>query len=77
MKGRIRCIGISLLLITMVLTGCITNTETSSKQAYKTITDDLGRTVTLPEKPTRIVVLSFDNRRWCRWRNRRSINSYG
>lgn len=58
MKGLIRCIGIGLLLITMVLTGCMINTESSSKQAYKTITDDLGRTVTLPEKPTRVVVLS-------------------
>lgn len=59
MKGLIRYIGMGLLLIAMMsMTGCTDTTTTPSSQSYATITDDLGRTVTLTEKPKRIIVLS-------------------
>ncbi|MBP2646124.1 MAG: ABC-type transporter, periplasmic subunit [Firmicutes bacterium] len=48
------------LLLAFLLPGCGSNSAPGSNQGsiYMTITDDAGRTVVLPKKPQRIVVLS-------------------
>lgn len=51
-----------MLLLTFVVAGCQSGAKTESgtagQKAYLTIKDDAGRTVALPNKPQRIVVLS-------------------
>lgn len=50
----------SMLMMSILFTGCAADTKDTSSQttAYLTVVDNAGRTVTLPKKPERIVVLS-------------------
>lgn len=62
MKGKFLYVLCILSIMSLILTGC--GSQGKEKQApqatsgYLTIVDDGGRTVTLPKKPQRIVVLS-------------------
>lgn len=51
-----------MILMVVLLTGCFGNKQTSSQepavQGFLTMQDSIGRNVTLPKKPERIVVLS-------------------
>ncbi len=53
---------LSVLTVILLAVGCSSNQSTAAtdqaKQAYLTVQDSTGRTVTLPKKPERIVVLS-------------------
>ncbi len=60
-KNKNLCMAIALVSCFLMVVGCSKGTKENSSvdmQGYLTVTDDLNRTVTLAEKPERIIVLS-------------------
>ncbi|MGI6092307.1 MAG: ABC transporter substrate-binding protein [Negativicutes bacterium] len=63
-KRLLRLALVNILLVSLLAAGCFSGNksgpmqESSPQSAYLTIKDSIGRTVTLPQKPERIVLLS-------------------